>query len=45
MHAYSSPNATNQGPLTKSCAKKLQEQVNSFLTNCNFHTSKNIILH
>jgi len=38
MHARSSPNATNQGPLTRSRAKKLQEQVNSFLTNCNFYT-------
>jgi hypothetical protein len=44
MHACSSPNATNQGPLTRSHAKKLQEHVNSFLTDCNFHTSKNVIL-
>jgi len=36
--------ATNQGPLTRSCAKKLQEQVNSFLTDCNFHTFENVIL-
>ena len=44
MHASSSPKDTNQGPLTRSHAKKLQEQVNSFLTDCNFHTSKNVIL-
>ena len=44
MHTYSSPNATNQGPSTRSRAKKLQKQVNSFLNNCNFHTSKNVIL-
>jgi len=44
MHAHSSPNATYQGPLTRSGAKKLQEQVNSFLRDCNFHTSKNVIL-
>jgi hypothetical protein len=35
---------TNQGPLTRSRAKKLQEQVNSFLTDYNFNTSKNVIL-
>ena len=44
MHASSSPKDTNQGPLTRSRAKKLQEQVNSFLTDCNFDTSKNVIL-
>ena len=43
-HARSSLNATHQGPLTRSRAKKLQEQVNSFLSDCNFHTSKNVIL-
>ena len=31
-------------PLTRSRAKKLQEQVKSFLTDCNFNTSKNVIL-
>ena len=35
---------TNQGPLTRCRAKKLQEQVNSFLTNCAFITSKDVIL-
>ena len=35
---------TNQGPLTRHRAKKLQEQVNSFLTNCAFMTSKVVIL-
>jgi hypothetical protein len=44
MHATSSPKDTNQGPLTRSRAKKLQEQVNLFLTNYNFNTSKNVIL-
>jgi len=44
MHACSSPNATHQCPLTRSHAKKLQEHVNSFLSDCNFHTSENVIL-
>ena len=44
MHASSSPKDTNQGPLTRSRAKNLQEQVNSFLTDCNFNTSENVIL-
>jgi len=51
VHATSSMNRpssnikdTNQGPLTRSRAKKLQEQVNSFLTDYNFNTSKNVIL-
>ena len=35
---------TNQGPLTRRRAKKLQEQVNSFLTDCAFMTSKDVIL-
>ena len=35
---------TNQGPLTRSRAKKLQEQVNSFLINYAFMTSKDVIL-
>ena len=44
VHASLSPKDTNQGPLTRSRAKKLQEQVNSFLTDFNFNTSKNVIL-
>jgi hypothetical protein len=44
VHATSSPKDTNQGPLTRSRAKKLQEQVKSFLTNYNFNISKNVIL-
>jgi hypothetical protein len=44
VHATSSPKDTNQGPLTRSHANKLQEQVNSFLTEYNFNTSENIIL-
>ena len=34
----------NQGSLIRSRAKKLQEQVNSFLTDCAFKTSKDVIL-
>jgi len=44
MHARTSPNATHQGPLTRSRAKNLQEQVNSFISDYNFHTFKNVIL-
>jgi len=51
LHASSSINHppsnikdTNQGPLTRSRAKKLQDQVNSFLTDFNFNTSKYVIL-
>jgi hypothetical protein len=44
MHASSSPKDINQGPLIRSHAKKLQEQVNSFITDCNFNTSDNVIL-
>ena len=44
VHVSSSPKDTNQGPLTRSHAKKLQEQVNSFLTECNFNTYENVIL-
>ena len=35
---------TNQRPLTRCRAKKLQEQVNSFLIDCAFMTSKDVIL-
>jgi len=35
---------TNQSPITTSHAKKLQERVNSFLTNSSFNTFKNVIL-
>ena len=44
VHASSSPKDTNQGPLTRSRANKLQEQVNSFQTQCNFNTYENVIL-
>jgi hypothetical protein len=44
MHGSSRPKDTNQGSLRRSRAKKLQEQVNSFLTNCNFYTSENVML-
>jgi hypothetical protein len=44
LDASSSPKDTNQGPLTRSRAKKHQEQVNSFLTDCNLNTYENVIL-
>jgi hypothetical protein len=51
VHASSSINQppsnikdANQGPLTRSRAKKLQEQVNSCLTDYNFNISKNVML-
>jgi hypothetical protein len=51
VHASSSINDstsnikdTNQGPLTRSRTRKLQEQVNLFLTDYNFNISKNVIL-
>jgi hypothetical protein len=37
-------NITNPEPLTRSHAKKLQEQVNSFLTDLNSNTCENFIL-
>jgi hypothetical protein len=44
VHSNSSPKDTNQGPFIRIRAKKLQEQVNSFLTDYNFHTSENVTL-
>ena len=44
MHSSSRPKDTNQGPLTRSRAKKLQEEVNSFLIDFDFNTSKDVIL-
>ena len=44
VHTSSSPQDANQGPFTRRCGKKLQEQVNSFITDCNFNTSENVIL-
>jgi hypothetical protein len=43
-HPPSNMKDTNQGPITRRRAKKLQEQLNSFLTDYNFNTSKNVIL-
>jgi hypothetical protein len=43
-HPPSNIKKTNLGLLTRSRAKKLQEQVNSFLTDYNFNISKNVIL-
>jgi hypothetical protein len=34
----------NQGPITRSCAKKLQQEVNSLLAETNFNISENVIL-
>jgi hypothetical protein len=34
----------NQGPITRSCAKKLQQEVNSLLAEINFNISENVIL-
>jgi hypothetical protein len=35
----------NQGPLTRSCAKKLQQQVTSLLAEFDNNITENIILH
>jgi hypothetical protein len=43
-HSPSNMNITNPRPLTRSRAKKLQEQVNSFLIDLNFNTCENVIL-
>jgi hypothetical protein len=34
----------NQGPITRSCAKKLQQEVTSLLAEINFNISENVIL-
>jgi hypothetical protein len=43
-HSPSNMNISNPAPLTRSRAKKLQEQVNSFLTDLNSNTCENVIL-
>jgi len=43
-HPPSNLKDTIQEPLTRSRAKKLQEQVNSFLIDINFNISENVIL-
>jgi len=43
-HPPSNLKDTTQGPLTRSYAKKLQEQVNSFLIDFNFNIYENVIL-
>jgi hypothetical protein len=43
-HPPSNIKDINLGPLIRSHAKKLQEQINSFLTDYNFNISKNVIL-
>ena len=44
MHARSSPNATHQGQLTRSHAKKLQQEVHSLLCEIHFNINENYIL-
>jgi hypothetical protein len=43
-HSPSNMNIINSGPLIRSRTKKLQEQVNSFLTDLNSNTCENVIL-
>ena len=38
------PTTPIQGPITRSCAKKLQQEVNSFLTEYEFIKNENFIL-
>jgi hypothetical protein len=44
MHARSSPNATHQGQLTRSHAKKLQQEIHSLLCEIHFNINENYIL-
>jgi len=44
MHAHSSPNATHQGQLTRSHAKKLQQEVHALLCEIHFNINENYIL-
>jgi hypothetical protein len=41
---HNTPININQGPITRSRAKKLQREVNSLLAEINFNMSKNVIL-
>jgi hypothetical protein len=38
------PSDIYEGPVTRSCAKKLQQEVHAFLSELNFNTDENIIL-
>jgi len=44
MHTHSSPNATHQGQLTRSHAKKLQQEVHALLCEIHFNINENYIL-
>jgi len=44
MHTRSSPNATHQGQLTRSHAKKLQQEVHTLLCDIHFNINENYIL-
>jgi hypothetical protein len=41
---HNTPININQGPITRSHAKKLQQEVNSLLSEINFNISENFIL-
>jgi hypothetical protein len=41
---HNTPININQGPITRSRAKKLQQEVNSLLTEINFNIFENVIL-
>jgi hypothetical protein len=41
---HNTPININQGPITRSRAKKLQQEVNSLLAEINFNISENVIL-
>jgi hypothetical protein len=41
---HNTPININQGPITRSCAKKVQQEVNSLLAEINFNISENVIL-
>jgi hypothetical protein len=41
---HNTPININQGPITRSCVKKLQLEVNSLLAEINFNISENVIL-
>jgi len=44
MHARSSPNATHQGQLTRSHAKKLQQEVHTLFCEIHFNINENYLL-
>jgi hypothetical protein len=44
MDEHNTPININQGPITRSRARKLQQEVNSLLAKINFNISENFIL-